>query len=467
MADSLSKLEQYLEIQKSVISTALVNPEALTIFCTILPGEDFFHDKGLRLIAKTLFKFHSESKPCDLISLVTYLRSNDQLEAAGGRSEVSKLYATAGIDLARFERHLRLLQEIWAAQKMKAIGTALATGELSPDKDVFETISRFITASENVLNQIVTADEPEFFDVLDEHSKKWGNPGLKIAGFETGFDTLDLKLGGWVNSNLIILAARPGQGKTAFALSVLRRLCQLNIPVGMFSLEMGRFEIMDRLLSMESNVFAYKIKRNQLDTFDVARLQEAKARMKGWTFKISDTASLNIRTLKAKAMLWKKKYGIKFLVIDYMQLMSGTGKKGQNREQEISEISRGLKVLAKDLDIPIMALSQLSRAVESRPSKMPQLSDLRESGSIEQDANIVLFLMRPDYYQMTDQIEFEGVSYDPKGLCIVDIAKFRDGDVCSFPMVFKAENTEFIDHVNFKKAPTAQKRIEQFETPGF
>jgi replicative DNA helicase len=200
------------------------------------------------------------------------------------------------------------------------------------------------------------------------------------------------------------------------------------------------------MISQDSDVFAYKIKRNILENYDRERLYSSANRVRNWPLQINDEAGLNIRKLRSKALMWKKKFGIKLLVVDYLQLMGGQNKKGQNREGEIAEISRGLKVLAKDLNIPIIALSQLSRAVESRPSKMPQLSDLRESGSIEQDANMVIFLMRPEYYKMTESVDFDNDSYPVKDLCIVDIAKFRDGDTSTFPVKFNGPLMKFSDY---------------------
>jgi replicative DNA helicase len=214
----------------------------------------------------------------------------------------------------------------------------------------------------------------------------------------------------------------------------------------MFSLEMSSEQLIERLISQDSDVFAYKLKRNLLDNYDRERLYTSASRVRKWPLQINDQAGLNIRKLRTKALMWKKKFDIKLLVIDYLQLMSGQNKNGQNREGEIAEISRGLKILAKDLNIPIIALSQLSRAVESRPTKMPQLSDLRESGSIEQDANLVIFLMRPEYYKMTESVEFDNDSYSVENLCIVDIAKFRDGDTSTFPVKFNGPLMKFSDY---------------------
>jgi replicative DNA helicase len=199
------------------------------------------------------------------------------------------------------------------------------------------------------------------------------------------------------------------------------------------------------LISQQSSVAGYKIKTNTLENNERIRLFAAKEEMRAWPIRINDEAGMTLRRLRGKAIMMKKKYGIRFLVVDYLQLMSSDDKK-QNRESAISEISRGLKVLAKDLEIPIIALSQLSREVEKRSDKMPQLSDLRESGAIEQDADQIWFLMRPDYYKMEGQIEIEGQSYSCEDVCILDVAKFRAGQTKQIPLKFNKATMKFSDY---------------------
>jgi replicative DNA helicase len=222
-------------------------------------------------------------------------------------------------------------------------------------------------------------------------------------------------------------------------------MCLQNIPCGIFSLEMGRSQLVQRLLSQQSSVAGYKIKVNKLEQYDRIRLFEAKAEMRTWPIKINDEAGMTLRRLRTKATIWKKKHGIRFLVVDYLQLMGSDNNK-INREAVISEISRGLKVLAKDLDIPIIALSQLSREVEKRTDKMPQLSDLRESGAIEQDADQIWFLMRPDYYKMDGSISVDGGNYDCADVCILDVAKFRAGETKQVPLKFHSMTMTFTDY---------------------
>jgi replicative DNA helicase len=327
------------------------------------------------------------------------------------------------------------------------MGAKLLNCSLSETDDVFDTVAKIHDGLDDLMKQVITEDERTIQTVVYDVSQKWQEHNATgLAGLSTGIKIVDEKTGGLVDTDLIILAARPGQGKTAFVLSILRNLSIANVATGMFSLEMSSDQLIERMISQDSDVFAYKIKRNILENYDRERLYSSANRVRNWPLQINDEAGLNIRKLRSKALMWKKKFGIKLLVVDYLQLMAGQNKKGQNREGEIAEISRGLKVLAKDLNIPIIALSQLSRAVESRPSKMPQLSDLRESGSIEQDANMVIFLMRPEYYKMTESVDFDNDSYPVKDLCIVDIAKFRDGDTSTFPVKFNGPLMKFSDY---------------------
>jgi replicative DNA helicase len=232
------------------------------------------------------------------------------------------------------------------------------------------------------------------------------------------------------------VGARPGQGKTALVVSLIRNLAKQGIPCGMFSLEMSKHELAQRLVSQESQVFAFKIKSGELTEREKVILNSCKQNMRSWNIRIFDEGEMNLRKLRSRAIMWQKKYGIKVLFIDYLQLMSGSDKRGSSRENDIAEISRGLKILARELNIPIVALSQLSRRVEERPDKMPQLSDLRESGAIEQDADSVWFLMRPAYYKMTGQVDIGGKSYDLNDVCIIDQAKMRSGNTGQIALKF-------------------------------
>jgi replicative DNA helicase len=252
---------------------------------------------------------------------------------------------------------------------------------------------------------------------------------------------------GIVSQVLILFAASPGGGKTALSLSIIYNTSVLGkIPCAMFSLEMDGVQLVRRLTSIDTGIPHEKIRNGHTTNNEELMLAESVEKIVNSSIYIEDKTSMNIRDIRTKASILKKKYDIGYIVVDYIQLMSGIDAKGKNREQVVSDISRGLKCIAKELEIPVIALSQLSRAVESRPDKMPQLSDLRESGAIEQDADSVLFLMRPEYYSMTEPILMKDKEYPVQGLAICSIAKNRHGSTKNIPMEFVGNTMKFKTH---------------------
>jgi replicative DNA helicase len=244
--------------------------------------------------------------------------------------------------------------------------------------------------------------------------------------------------GGFTKGELTVIGARPGQGKSALVISLIRNLAKQGIGCGLFSLEMSKNELIQRLASQESQVFAFRIKQGDLNQLDKDSLHTAVSNMKKWNVKIFDSAAMDIRKLKTRATMWKRKHGIQVIFIDYLQLMDSSNPKETNRVNVISEISRGLKVLARELDVPVIALSQLSRRVDERPDKMPQLSDLRESGSIEQDADVVWMMMRPAYYGKEGTTKINNMELNNEDLCIIDQCKMRSGSTGIIPLRFDA-----------------------------
>lgn len=433
-------------IEEIVLGSVLLDKEAQIEFSNRIQSVNVFELENHRILAGIFLNFIKDSKKIDLITIAHELKSTGQYKSIGGAKKLTQLSEKVSSS-AHIEVHISILLENFLKREIGQMGAKLLNCSLSETDDVFDIVAKIHDRLDDLMKQVITEDEVTIAKVVYDVSQKWQEHNKTgLAGLSTGINIVDEKTGGLVDTDLIILAARPGQGKTAFVLSIIRNLSIAGIPTGMFSLEMSSEQLIERLISQDSDVFAFKLKRNILDNYDRERLYTSANRVRNWPFQINDEAGLNIRKLRSKALMWKKKFGIKLLVVDYLQLMSGQNKKGQNREGEIAEISRGLKVLAKDLNIPIIALSQLSRAVESRSSKMPQLSDLRESGSIEQDANLVIFLMRPEYYKMTESVEFDSDSYDVKDLCIVDIAKFRDGDTSTFPVKFNGPTMKFSDY---------------------
>jgi replicative DNA helicase len=433
-------------IEEIVLGSVLLDKEAQIEFSNRIQSVNVFESEDHRIIAQIFFDFIKDSKKIDIVTIAHELKSLGHYKKVGGAKKLSLLSQKVA-STAHIEVHISILLENFLKREIGQIGARLINSSISETDDVFDTVAKIHDGLDDLMKQVITEDERTIQTVVYDVSQKWQEHNATgLAGLSTGIKIVDEKTGGLVDTDLIILAARPGQGKTAFVLSILRNLSIANVPTGMFSLEMSSEQLIERMISQDSDVFAFKIKRNILDNYDRERLYSSANRVRNWPLQINDEAGLNIRKLRSKALMWKKKFGIKLLVVDYLQLMSGQNKKGQNREGEIAEISRGLKVLAKDLNIPIIALSQLSRAVESRPSKMPQLADLRESGSIEQDANMVIFLMRPEYYKMTESVDFDNDSYPVKDLCIVDIAKFRDGDTSTFPVKFNGPLMKFSDY---------------------
>jgi replicative DNA helicase len=267
--------------------------------------------------------------------------------------------------------------------------------------------------------------------------------GTDTTGVTTGFRELDKMTNGWQKSDLIIVAARPGMGKTAFTLSLAKNAAEHNFPVAIFSLEMASVQLVQRVISMDCEIESSKLRNGQMEEYEWKRLTESVDRLANVPIYIDDSPGLNIFELRAKCRRLKQNHDIQMIIIDYLQLMAGApnGKNG-NREQEISSISRALKALAKELNVPVMALSQLSRAVETRGgSKRPMLSDLRESGAIEQDADIVTFIYRPGYYEIEDDEEFDV----PKDLAEIIIAKHRNGGLGTVNLRFLGQYTKFVD----------------------
>jgi len=425
-----------LDAEKSVLTAMFLMPDDLMVCMSIIPNSQVFYDEGNRAVFESIKRQYEEDKPVDMISTVHDMKTNKSFQIIGGAAGLAKI-VSAPTHFGHAENHARILLEMYIRRAATNMARELLIKANEDDVDVFSHIASMQTETEKLLQNAIGGGEQTFDDVLEDTQKKWlkgSNNGL--SGHSTGLAELDRISGGLTDGELTIVGARPGQGKTALVVSLIRNLAKQGIPCGIFSLEMSKHELAQRLVSQESQVFAFKIKSGELSEWEKNTLNVCKQKMRGWNIRIFDEGEMNLRKLRSRAIMWQKKYGIKVLFIDYLQLMSGSDKKGNNRENDIAEISRGLKILARELAIPVIALSQLSRRVEERPDKMPQLSDLRESGSIEQDADCVWFLMRPDYYKMTGQVEISGKSYDLANVCIIDQAKMRSGNTGQIALRF-------------------------------
>ncbi|WP_315823039.1 replicative DNA helicase [Paraflavitalea speifideaquila] len=422
---------QAKDMEEAVLG-ALLLENVFDVVSEILKPECFYVDANQRIYG-AMFRLQQRNQPIDILTVVEELRNQDELEMVGGPYYVTRL-TNSVVSSANIETHSRIiLQKYIQRQIIKLCGEAIGMA-YEDSTDVFDLLAEH----EMGITALTTGSLKQTYSALDsimvntvtriEHLRK---QNVDITGIPSGFPALDKVTNGWQNTDLIILAARPAVGKTAFALNLVRNSSLdpfKRTPVALFSLEMSKEQLCQRMLSAESDIWLEKISRGKMDDHEMNQLYEKGIqRLAQASIFIDDTAALNIMELRARARRLKRKHNIGLIIIDYLQLMSGMSGKGGNREQEISGISRGLKQIAKELNVPIIALSQLSRAVESRKegNKMPQLSDLRESGAIEQDADMVIFMYRPDYYDQNTNEHGEST----KGETHIRIAKHRNGSL--------------------------------------
>lgn len=430
------------ETEKNIIGVLILTPTILPDVINKLSVE-FFYDLKHQTIYKTIVYLYDKRISVDYVTIVNQLKQQNELENIGGAYEIVKMTNDV-VSSAHIQDWIMILQHYYLQRKGIEIGQSLINKSYTTT-DIQAILN---SASSDILNaqeQVFKSTELNMNYYLMELNKQRCNVKENgQIGIDTGWNSLNRAISGWVNPDLIILAARPAQGKTAFMLNTIYNVLNKGIPVGVFSLEMSGTQLVNRLLSIESKIAHSNLRHNTITEYQQSQLNRAENKMIDYPLYIDDSPNLNIRDLRSKATIMKRKYNIQLLCIDYLQLMSGNDRKG-NRESEIAEISRGCKIIAKELDIPVIALSQLSRAVESRPDKMPQLSDLRESGGIEQDADSVIFLMRPETYNIRE-VEIGGNTLSSEGLCVVKVAKNRHGSLKNIPFKFIGERMEFQEY---------------------
>ncbi|MBS1918306.1 MAG: replicative DNA helicase [Bacteroidetes bacterium] len=424
---------QAKDLEEAVLGAIMLEKSAFDTVVEILKPECFYLE-GHQRIFRAMQSLAQKSQPIDILTVVEELRTKDELEVTGGAYYVTRL-TNAVVSSANIEAHSRIILQKFIQRELIRISGEIIGDAYEDSTDVFDLLDD----AESKLFEITNNHLRKNFDSIDtvlvktiQRIEDLRHKNEDITGVPTGFPTLDKVTFGWQSTDLIILAARPSVGKTAFALNLARNAA-LNAakptPVVFFSLEMSASQLVQRILSAESEIWLEKIARGKLEEHEMKQLYaKGIQRLAQAPIFIDDTAALNIFELRAKCRRLKNKHNIGLILIDYLQLMSGAGDgKNSNREQEISRISRDLKGLAKELQVPIIALSQLSREVEKRKegNKMPQLSDLRESGAIEQDADMVMFLYRPEYYDITQNEMGES----NKGETFLRIAKHRNGSL--------------------------------------
>jgi replicative DNA helicase len=437
---------QSAEIEESILGSLMLDINCQNFGMSRL-FEDMFYKMEHKAIFKAIAALYDTSQGVDIITVIEELKRQNNLESVGGAYGVVKI-TNSVVSSANIENYILILAESYLKREMITISHEAFSKSFLDETDIFDLISTTDEKMQKSQERVIKGMSKDIvfygMKVLEQHAtvKHSG-----VLGIKTEIKELDRATNGLVSPDLIIIAARPGAGKTALSLSIAYNTSVLgSVPCAIFSLEMDGVQLVRRLVSIDTNIPHERIRNGQTTDEEDRLLGASIDKISNSKIYIEDRTSMNIRDIRTKASLLKKKHNIGYIIVDYIQLMSGTDVKNKNREQIVSDISRGLKCIAKELEIPVIALSQLSRAVESRADKMPQLSDLRESGAIEQDADSVLFLMRPEYYGMTEPIEINSVEYPVQKLAICTIAKNRHGSTKNIAMEFTGSTMQFRNH---------------------
>ena len=436
---------QAIDLEEAVIGAMLIDEKGVNEVIDILSPE-IFYKKSHQLIFESIQRLFRESEPIDLLTVSADLKKNKNFEIIGGDFYLINLSQKVSSS-AHIEYHSRIIQQKFIQRKLISISNEIIQKSYNESTDVLDLLDEaesklYDIAQNNIKGSSETAQN--LVIQAKNRIEEIGNREGSLSGISTGFEKLDRLTSGWQPSDLIIVAARPGMGKTALALSMARNISvQKKIPVAFFSLEMSSVQLITRLISAETGLSSDKLRTGKLADHEWQQLNVKVSDLESAPLYIDDSAALTIFELRAKARRLASAHDIKLIVIDYLQLMNlGSSNKAGNREQEISTISRNLKALAKELNIPVIALSQLSRAVETRGgTKRPILSDLRESGAIEQDADIVSFLYRPEYYGMDYWDDDENSSAEGQAEFI--ISKHRNGSLGNIKLKFIASLGKF------------------------
>ena len=426
-----------IEAEQAVLGAMLLKPDAVTTAAEELTADDFYRETH-RLIFEAMMELKERTEPVDLVTLTEQLKKVDKLAKIGGIPALS-LIANSVPTAANVHYHARIVHEKAQLRSLINAATEIA-GAAYESADEVEDI---MDSAEKRILQVASGKRSKDFvplqdillDTLEQIDLRYNNKG-SITGLPTGFTELDHLTAGLQKSDLILVAARPSMGKTAFTLNIAAHVVlRAKEPVAFFSLEMSKEQLVQRLLCSEGRIDSQRLRVGELEEKEWGDLIDTANRLSAAPLYIDDTPGITVMELRSKARRLKAEHGLSLIVIDYLQLMQGrASKNGDNRQQEISEISRSLKALARELNVPVIALSQLSRSVESRQIKRPMLSDLRESGSLEQDADIVMFLYREDYYDPETE---------NKNITEVIIAKHRNGPVDTVDLTFLKQFTKF------------------------
>ena len=430
MANVTKLPPQNIDAEQSLLGALLIDKDAIVRVSEIIRAVNFYRSEQHGAIYSAMQSLFERREPIDLVTLTEELKRSGVYDKVGGSAYLTTLVNMVPT-AAHVEYYARIIKEHAVRRSLISQATGLiekAYDESQKIEDLLEQAETgiFSLAQQHVARDFIPIKDAltASFDRLDELQKSSG----KLRGVPTGFKDLDNKLAGMQDSNLLILASRPGQGKTSMALNIAQFVAvSAQIPVGIFSLEMSQEELVDRLLVGQADIDAWKLKTGRLDEKDFDKLSLAMGELAEAPLFIDDTPVSSISEIRTKARRLQIEHGLKFLIVDYLQLIHGRNL--ENRVQEVSEISQQLKNLARELKIPVLAISQLNRSVEARGTKRPQLADLRESGAIEQDADVVMFIYREDP--------------EKPELVTLDIQKHRNGPIGEIQMMFRADRTKF------------------------
>ncbi|ATV53962.1 MAG: replicative DNA helicase [Prevotella intermedia] len=437
---------QALDIEKVVLGALMIDSDAFTVVSEMIRPETFYDPRHQKIYG-AIQALNLHEKPVDIMTVAEELKRSGELEEVGGPAYIVELSSHVASS-AHIEYHGRILAQKFLARQLIQFASMIETEAFDETIDVDELMQRaegslFELSQKNMAQEYTQIDPivKQAHELLQKAAHNQENGGL--TGISTGFTQLDKITAGWQPSDLVIIAGRPAMGKTSFALSLAKNIAiDSRVPVAFFSLEMNNVQLVNRLLSNVCSISGSKILSGQLDPSDWERFDNNIRKMEGAPIYVDDTPGLSVFELRTKARRLVREHGIKVLMVDYLQLMNANGMRFSSRQEEVSTISRSLKGLAKELNIPVLALSQLNRTVEQRDGiegKRPQLSDLRESGAIEQDADLVLFVHRPEYYRIFQDEK----GNDLHGKAQIIIAKHRKGATDDVLLSFRGEYTRF------------------------
>ncbi|MGB9812574.1 MAG: replicative DNA helicase [Thermovenabulum sp.] len=448
MEKNPSKVPPYnIEAEQSVLGSMLLSKEAIYVAVERLKSEDFYREAHRKLF-ECIVELHENREPVDLITVTESLRNKKILEEVGGVTYLTTLTEIVPTP-SNIAEYCKIVEEKALLRKLIEAASNILSSAYEPKEDVEEILDE---AERKIFNIVQKRRVENFYHVKDlllstfERIEKLYHTKGGITGVPTGFPDLDSMTSGLQPSDLIIVAARPSMGKTAFALNIAQNAAiRYKIPVAIFSLEMSKEQVVQRMLCAESNVDSHKLRTGKLEEEDWPRLARAMGPLSEAPIYIDDTPGITSLEIRAKARRLKAEKGLGLVVIDYLQLISSKGQ-SETRQQEISEISRSLKAMARELNVPVLALSQLSRAPDARADHRPVLSDLRESGSLEQDSDLVAFLYRENYYNPDT---------DKKNIVEVIIAKQRNGPTGKVELLWLSQYTKFVSVEKYRQNETA------------